>query len=173
MGKPIFVSFGLEHKATAYPEIDRIITKDSLRAIAMQAQHYNCTIIMRDHPATTAMMQFIFEEKPHNLVIVPETMTAAAIVQTYNPAAAFLIAGTGDVAADFKSLQSCPGLLVLPLGRTGGAAEKIEAELTQSGTLPELARKHGQDSFGFRLIAEALRLLGDAPQRPRPPAPKP
>lgn len=159
----IFVSIGLDRGTNQYPEIDKIITRDNLRAIAIYAAERNHRLIVRDHPAVTAMLQVLMGENNPRLVIVPEDTAAEDIAQAHSPDVVFYIAGNDDVAWDFTALTPLEGIRHVPLPGTGGAAEILDNRIApEERTALDGGRV--QDIFGFDRIA---RVIGPPPLRPR------
>ena len=159
----IFVSIGLERDSGAYPDIDRIITRDNLRAIAIYAVERNHRLIVRDHPAVTGMLQALMGDNNPRLVIVPEECAADAIARAHAPDVVFYIAGQDDVTTDFDTLARHAAIRHVPLPGTGGAAELIDTRIGDTDRAV-LDGGRGPDIFGFDRIA---RVIGPPPLRPR------
>lgn len=155
----IFVSIGLDPGTNQYPEIDKIITRDNLRTIAVYAAERKHRVIVRDHPAVTAMMQVLMGETNPRLIIVPEETAAADIALAHNPDVVFYIAGNDDVSWDYTTLAQIDGIRHVPLPGTGGAAELLDNRITPEERCA-LDGGRGQDIFGFDRIA---RVIGPQP----------
>lgn len=159
----IFVSIGLGRDDGTYPDIDRIITRDNLRTIAIYAVERGHRLIVRDHPAVTGMMQALMGDNNPRLVIVPEECAADTIAHAHTPDIVFYIAGQDDVTLDFNTLTQNTDIRHIPLPGTGGAAEIIENRI-ESADRTALDGGRGPDIFGFDRIA---RVIGPPPLRPR------
>lgn len=159
----IFVSIGLDRGTQQYPEIDRIITRDNLRLIAIYAAEQNHRLIVRDHPAVTAMLQVLMGEKNPRLVIVPEDTDAARIADDHHPDIVFYIAGNDDVAWDYTALTGRTGIRHVPLPGSGGAAEIIDNRIAPEDRAA-LDAGNKYDIFGFDRIA---RMIGPPRLPPR------
>lgn len=159
----IFISIGLEGGTDEYPEIDKIITRDNLRSIAIYAAERQHRLIVRDHPAVSAMLRALLGEENPRLVIVPEDTAVEDIARAHKPNIVFYIAGNEDVAWDFAALAKRKGIRHVPLPGTGGAAEILEDRITAQERSALDGGKH-MDIFGFDRIA---RVIGPPPLAPR------
>lgn len=162
----IFISIGLDQDTGAYPDIDRLITSENLKAIAQHAIGRNHRLIVRDHPAVACLLRALVGDDDPRLVVIPEDTDADQIARTFNPALVFYMAGHDDVMRDFAAFTQQSSTLHIPLIGTGGAAQFIDGHI-------EPALRHpcdnASDLFGFERIA---RIIGALPaQAPRGPAP--
>lgn len=143
----------------AYPELDRLVMQHVINSIAGNAFQNDDTLIVRHHPAVTAILKAHFEQKPDLLVILEEDAALAEALDSlpHSIHSAFIIGGGSREVQDADSirLHGAP-ITLLPLKDTGGAAAHIYEGLKKSDDAHPLLKAFGDVAFGFDLIHRTM-----------------
>jgi hypothetical protein len=147
----LFISVGFPDERDArYPALDKVGMSHLLHTLSDYAARGDCRLMIRHHPAIAPMMEILLEEKPGNLIVVPESADMAAILQTAKPASVIFMGGDLQSLEDFSHMVNDRSTILLPLPGTGGAAQLIEAEQKARGITPFVVRGIGrEDPYGF------------------------
>lgn len=150
---------GHDANGAAYPELDRLVMQNVINSIAGNAFQNDDTLIVRHHPAVTAILKAHFEQKPDLLVILEEDVALAEALDSvpHRIHSAFIIGGGSREAQDADSirLHKAP-IALLPLKDTGGAAAHIYEGLKKSDDAHPLLKAFGEAAFGFDLIHRTM-----------------
>lgn len=155
-----------------YPELDRLIMQNVLNSIATNAVNNNDTLIVRHHPAVTALLRAHFAAKPELLQIIDE---GADLQKTLDAAphklhSAFMVGGGMQEAHDADMIRlKYPQIALMPLKDTGGAAAHVYEGLSSSDEAHPLLKEFGDAAFGFDLIHRTMLYQGlPAIKTPKP-----
>jgi hypothetical protein len=158
----IFISTDFE-EAAGFKPLDRMEIRDDVREIATWAHAHDWCIVLRDEPAVSGMLKYLFKEfgKPAtDLIVAPEGTPASKIVTAHQPELAVFIGGSKPTAADFAALQSQGDISLLPFPETGGAAQDLYAnnkDRLKLGAEVEKNIKKGSWATGWALDAMAAK----------------
>jgi hypothetical protein len=169
-GKAVFIAIDIDPGTNQFPEIDKVITRENLRAIAQYAAHDGHMLIVREHPAITPMLEALMgPDNPGLLVMKPDA--AAEDIAQLQPDVVFYVAGNDNTIWDHIAFTRHKNIKHVPLPGSGGAAELIEGRISAADRLA-LDGEVRTDIFGFERIARAMIALRP-PRAPQPRGPRP
>lgn len=152
-----------DESAVSYPDLDRLIMQNVINSIASNAFQNDDHLIVRHHPAVTALLKAHFETKPDLLHIIDETADLDDVLSGAPDTVrrAFIIGGGTREIQDTDNLRlQYPHIALLPLKDTGGAAADIYAGLSSSDDAHPLLKTFGDAAFGFDLIHRTMLYQG-------------
>ncbi len=140
LAKPaIFITTDFNEQAGAAYPLDRTSIRDSIHETALWAMKNGHRIIVRDVPAVSGMLSYIFKDaagSTEDLSVEPESASVAEIVAKHHPRVAVLAGGFAPTAADFDALQKEGNITLIPLPETGGASRAMFEQHKDTLKLP-------------------------------------
>lgn len=154
--KKIFLSIGFnEASHNGAQPVDKVVMQYCLNSIFGHAAVHGHKVIMRDHPAITALAEAHLGHIADAMIAVPEEMDAQEIIRTQKPDIVFYLGGDAEMMADHAAFSRVNGIKQVPLLGTGGVTELIENNLSPEAR-EILDNGTRVDVHGFERIARAL-----------------
>lgn len=154
--KTIFLSIGFNEAGGAgFAPVDKLVMQFCLNSIFEQAVTHGHKVVIRDHPAITALAHAHMEQVKPGMVAVPEDMGAEEIARTQKPDIVFYLGGDEEMVAEHEAFSRAGAIRAVPLLGTGGATGVIEKSLKDADRAA-LDNGKGADIHGFERIARVL-----------------